>query len=202
MWSEMTTDVGNSARLGSVLVVSEKADHTDIFKSAFADRLQKSISLREFISPDFVLPGRETLIVLDCDRVTEQILACLHALHTSRPCPVIVFAETGDAATAQATMRAGASACVIDGLQAHRVETLAAIALERFRQSEEIRTELHKTKESVEARKYIERAKGVLMKSRGITEDEAYRMIRSTAMKQSKTMREVAESILSIADIF
>lgn len=198
----MSSDLKSSLLTQSVLIVSSDTDHVAMFRSVFSDGQSRCIVFQDFVAPEFTLPDEGALIILDCQIVTDQIIACLEALQQSRPCAVLVFAEQGDAASAQSTMRAGASACVIDGLQPHRIEALAAIALERFRQSQEIREELQKTRDSIEARKFIERAKGVLMKSRGISEDEAYRLIRSAAMKQSRSMKEVSESILSVADIF
>ena len=76
------------------------------------------------------------------------------------------------------------------------------MALERFRQSDEIRRELHKTQATLESRKTVERAKGVLMDQRGLSESEAYELMRKTAMKQARPLREVAESILSVSEFW
>lgn len=187
---------------GPIVIVYEETDHSDLLRKVFPDREVNTVPLSEFVRPDFVFPDRELLVIVDCARITDEILVCIEALQLTHPSPVLVFTETGDAATAQAALRAGASSCVFDGLQAHRIEVLVAVTIERFRQSREMQDELKRTRDAVEARKFIERAKGILMKSRSIPEDEAYRMIRSTAMKQSKSMREVAESILAVADIF
>ncbi|MAP95800.1 MAG: hypothetical protein CMK07_12690 [Ponticaulis sp.] len=142
-----------------------------------------------------------TLLVLDCDELGEAELRTLRHLQDNKPCAVLVLARTGTPEAAQQALRNGASTCVIDGFQPHRFDALAAITRERFLQSSQLKQELEKAKNSLEARKIIDRAKGRLMDDRGLTEPEAYEMLRKTAMKQSRSIREIAESVLLVADI-
>ena len=141
------------------------------------------------------------LVIFDCLTLSDEVINAVQKLQAAHPVAVLIFADHGDAAHAQAAMRAGASACVIDGLQAHRLESIVAIAVERYRLSCEMHLALKKTQETLAARKIIDKAKGILMEQRGLRESEAYELIRQSAMAQSRTMREVSESVLMVAGI-
>ena len=90
---------------------------------------------------------------------------------------------------------------VVDGLVAARVPTLIEVTMERFKLSEALRNELLKSQEELAARKVIERAKGLLMDKKQLNEQEAYRTLRELAMRQSKPIKDVAETLLMYSDI-
>ena len=185
----------------SVVIVSFGTAHFDVFSKAFADSAFSIIYRDAFLKGHFSGFSEETLLIIDCDIISDDMLDQIAALQQRSPCPVLIFAGNGEAQDAQNALRAGATSCVIDGLQPHRVSTLAAIARERFLQSRKLQVELAETKGTLEARKVIDRAKGLMMEQRGLKESEAYELLRKTAMKQSKTMREVAESYLALSGL-
>lgn len=115
--------------------------------------------------------------------------------------PIVVFEENADNAEAKRAVRAGASAYIVDGLSTSRVRSIVEVAMERFRLTDTLHQELQKSKEDLAARKTIERAKGLLMERRGLSEQEAYNALRKTAMGQGKSIRDVAEAILSISNL-
>lgn len=115
--------------------------------------------------------------------------------------PIVVFEDSVDGSRAKRAVRAGASAYIVDGLSKSRIRPIVEVAIERFRLTDTLHQELQKSKEDLAARKTIERAKGLLMERRGLSEQEAYDALRKTAMAQGKPIREVADTILSISNL-
>ena len=113
-----------------------------------------------------------------------------------------MFVEKGDGAVAKEAVRAGVSGYIVDGLSQDRVQPVLEIAIERFRMFDALWKDLEKSKADLEARKSIERAKGILMQRRQISENDAYVAMRNMAMKQGKPLKEIADNILSVALLF
>ena len=93
------------------------------------------------------------------------------------------------------------SAYVVDGLQAERLKPIMDAAIARFQIVRQMRTELAETRRALEERKVIDRAKGVLMKARGVGEEEAYALLRKTAMDQGRKVADVAEALVTASDL-
>lgn len=115
--------------------------------------------------------------------------------------PVAMFVDSTDEALSTAAIEAGVSAYVVDGLQAQRVKPIMDAAIVRFRMFQRMRTELAETKKALEERKVIDRAKGMLMRARGIGEDEAYALLRKAAMDQGKRVADVAQALVTAAGL-
>jgi response regulator NasT len=141
------------------------------------------------------------LIIIDCDAPDRDTIENLRTVARENPKPIVMFVEDGDGTLAREAIRAGVSAYIVDGLTEARVKPVLEVAIERFRLVNELRQELEKSKADLAARKVIEKAKGILMKQRGLPENDAYAAMRSMAMKQGKPLKEVAENIISVADL-
>ncbi|WP_434289179.1 ANTAR domain-containing response regulator [Celeribacter sp. SCSIO 80788] len=115
--------------------------------------------------------------------------------------PVAMFVDSTDEALSTAAIEAGVSAYVVDGLKAQRVKPIMDAAIVRFRMFQRMRTELAETKKALEERKVIDRAKGMLMRARGIGEDEAYALLRKAAMDQGKRVADVAQALVTAAGL-
>lgn len=115
--------------------------------------------------------------------------------------PVALFVDRSDAGLSAAAIEAGLSAYVVDGLTPARVKPVLDAAIARFRMMQRMRTELAETKRALEDRKVIDRAKGLLMRARGIPEDEAYALLRKTAMDQGRRVADVAEALVTAAGL-
>ncbi|MAI90579.1 ANTAR domain-containing response regulator [Ponticaulis sp.] len=185
----------------SVVVVSLGGAPVDAVLSAFPENTCSTLSSTAFLSGHFSGFSSSTLLIISAADVSEDMLLRVKDLQSTSPCPVLIFAATASPEMAQNALRSGASSCVIDGLQPHRVETLAAISRERFEQNRALKQELEQTRGTLETRKIIDRAKSLIMEQRGLKESEAYELLRKTAMNQSKSMREVAESFLTVSGI-
>jgi response regulator NasT len=102
---------------------------------------------------------------------------------------------------ARAAIEAGVSAYVVDGFQPERVMPILETAIARFQMVRQMRTELVETRRALEERKVIDRAKGLLMKAKGIDEEAAYAILRKTAMDQGRRVADVAEALVTAAGL-
>ena len=115
--------------------------------------------------------------------------------------PVAMFVDRSDGALTKAAIEAGVSAYVVDGLRPARIKPVLDAAIARFHMVHRMRVELETTRRALEERKVIDRAKGVLMKARGIDEDAAYALLRRAAMDQGKRVAEVAGALVTAAGL-
>lgn len=93
------------------------------------------------------------------------------------------------------------SAYIVDGLKKERIKPILDLCISRFNAFSKLQDELDRTKSALEDRKILDRAKGLLMKAKGLTEEEAYVLIRSTAMREKKKIGEIAQSIITAAEL-
>jgi response regulator NasT len=112
-----------------------------------------------------------------------------------------MFVDRSDSESIRAAVQAGVSAFVVDGLSPERVRPILEVAIARFKEFQALRRELETARSTLEDRKVIERAKGILMKSRGLTEDEAFRLLRKIAMDRKLRLIAVAREIVGVAEI-
>jgi len=147
----------------------------------------------ELISPD--------VIVIDIETPNRDMLEHLFQLTRSVRKPIAMFVDRSDTLSIEAAVEAGVSAYVVDGLKKERVKPILDMAVSRFKAFSRLQQELADAKSALEERKIIERAKGILMKSRQLSEDEAYALLRQTAMNEKKKLADIAQSIVMAAAI-
>lgn len=115
--------------------------------------------------------------------------------------PVAMFVDRSDDGLSAAAIEAGVSAYVVDGMEPRRLKPILDAAIARFRMFQRMRAELAEAKRALEERKVIDRAKGMIMRSRGIGEDEAYALLRKRAMDQGRRVADVAEALVTAAGL-
>ena len=93
------------------------------------------------------------------------------------------------------------SAYVVNGLRKERVKPILDLAITRFNAFHRLQRELEETRNALAQRKAVERAKGILMKSKSISEDEAYSLLRKAAMSQNRKIVDIAESLVLAAGL-
>ena len=120
-------------------------------------------------------------------------------LGTLAPCPFIMFTSDGDAAKIDRASDSGVHAYVVDGYAKHRLLSIIQVARARFRHEQVLKEELVGLSQRFEERKLVDRAKGVLMRSRGVTEDEAFELLRSLAMRSRQRIGVVAQSVIDMS---
>lgn len=115
--------------------------------------------------------------------------------------PIAMFVDQSDAATIQAAVDAGVSAYVVDGLKRERIQSILDLTVSRFNAFTKLERELEAAKEALVERKVIERAKGMLMRQKGISEDEAYSLMRQKAMNEKRKLIDIAQSVVTAASL-
>jgi two-component system, response regulator / RNA-binding antiterminator len=141
------------------------------------------------------------VLIVDLDLPDRDTIEQLRVATRERPRPIVMFVDQSDNSMMHAAIEAGVSAYVVDGLNGARVRPILDVAVARFKAFEALRQELDQTKSQLAERKLIDRAKGILMRAKGISEEEAYDRMRKTAMKEQKKLVEIAQSILTAADM-
>jgi response regulator NasT len=94
------------------------------------------------------------------------------------------------------------SAYIVGGLRKDRVKNILDLCISRFNAFSRLQNELDRTRSALEERKVIDRAKGILMKVKNLSEESAYALLRKTAMNENKKIVEVAQSVITAAELF
>ena len=144
---------------------------------------------------------RPDLIIIDMDSPDRDTLEHLGTLHRSNPKPVLMFADASDRDTMRAAIRAGVSAYVVDGFSAGRLRSVMELAIAQFEEYQGLREELQDARAKLADRRDIERAKGLLMRRRRVTEDEAHRALRKMAMDRNLTLGDAARALISALEL-
>ena len=141
------------------------------------------------------------LLVIGVDLPDELTLENLSQLNQRAPRPVVVFAEKNAPKMIQSAVKAGVSAYIVDNIQPQRFRSIIEIAMARFNEFNGMRIELEDTKSKLADRKLLERAKGLLMEKKGISEPQAYQQLRKMAMDKGVTLSLVAENIIDVFEM-
>lgn len=183
-----------------ILLVDQDAARSAILEQALHDAGHQVVArikhghnlLRELkeCQPDIIImdleaPGRDTL---------EQ----MREISRDHPKPIILFSNKRDSDYIRQAVQAGVSAYVVDGLSQERVMPIVEVAMARFREFEALKRELQETKTQLADRKVVDKAKGILMQRKGLSEDEAYQLLRKTAMSRNMRIADVARTLLAL----
>ncbi|WP_172300411.1 ANTAR domain-containing response regulator [Pseudoruegeria sp. HB172150] len=141
------------------------------------------------------------VVLIDIENPSRDMLEELTLASGPLERPVAMFVDRSADGLTDAAIEAGVSAYVVDGLKPDRVKPVLDAAIARFRMFQRMRTELAETKRALEERKVIDRAKGMLMKAKGLNEEEAYALLRKTAMDQGRRVADVAQALVTAAGL-
>jgi two-component system, response regulator / RNA-binding antiterminator len=144
---------------------------------------------------------RPDLVLIDLASPSRDMLEELATATGPTERPVAMFVDRSDPGMTRAAIEAGLSAYVVDGLRPERIRPILDAAIARFHMVSRIRNELAATKAALEERKVIDRAKGLVMRAKGLGEDEAYAFLRKAAMDQGKRLADVAQALVTAAEI-
>jgi two-component system, response regulator / RNA-binding antiterminator len=142
------------------------------------------------------------IIVIDLENPSRDILEQMFQVSRAVRRPIAMFVDQSDAASIQASVDAGVSAYIVDGLKKERVKPILDLCISRFNAFAKLQDELDRTKSALEERKVIDRAKGILMNAKNLSEEAAYTLLRKTAMNKNKKIAEVAQSVVTAAELF
>ena len=141
------------------------------------------------------------VILIDLENPSRDILEQMFQVSRAVRRPIAMFVDQSDADSIQQSVDAGVSAYIVDGLKKERIKPILDLCISRFNAFSKLQDELDRTKSALEDRKILDRAKGLLMKAKGLTEEEAYVLIRSTAMREKKKIGDIAQSIITAAEL-
>ncbi|MBO6896670.1 MAG: ANTAR domain-containing protein [Shimia sp.] len=141
------------------------------------------------------------LVLVDVANPSRDAIDALTLASSPLERPVAMFVDRSDDGLTKAAIEAGVSAYVVDGMHPDRIKPVLDAAIARFHMFSRMRSELAATKRALEERKIIDRAKGILMRARNMSEDEAYALIRKTAMGQNKKIADVAQALVTASEL-
>ncbi|MFC6487858.1 ANTAR domain-containing response regulator [Nitratireductor sp. GCM10026969] len=182
----------------SVLVIDENKVRAAIIEAGLREAGHERVTLVhdvdavarriEEVSPD--------VIVIDLENPNRDVLENMFNLSRAVKRPIAMFVDRSDETMIAAAVEAGVSAYVVDGLRQERVKPILDMAISRFNAYSRMARELEEARNELQSRKLVDRAKGILMRSKGISEEEAYALLRRTAMNQNRKLSEIAQSLI------
>lgn len=187
----------------TILVIDENAVRAAIIEEGLreAGHLRVTVAhemngiarIIETLAPD--------VIIIDIENPNRDMMEHLFQLTRTVSRPIAMFVDRSDTAAIEAAVDAGVSAYIVDGLRKERVKPILDMAVSRFNAFSRLQRELAEARSQLGERKVIERAKGILMKMRGLSEEEAFTLLRQTAMNEKKKLADIAQSVVTAAGL-
>ena len=186
-----------------ILLVDQNADRAAILEEGLRDAGCRHITIvREMHSlMRRILEVDPDVIFIDLENPNRDVLEQMFQVSRSVRRPIAMFVDQADTESIHRAVQSGVGAYVVDGLHKDRVKTILDTAVGHFNTFNKLREELERANQALEDRKLIERAKGILMKERGVTESEAYGLLRTAAMNENRRLIDVARSVVSAAGL-
>lgn len=178
------------SRAGDICAGLALAGHQVVAVLASTDDLAGEVSR---IRPDVIL--------IDTEAPSRDTLEHLATMGRDMPRAVIIFAQESDDETIRRAIGAGVAAYVVDGLEPSRFKPVIDVAVARFEAHQALKQELVEATKKLSDRKLVDRAKGILMKSRGLDEDAAYAALRRLAMDRSQPLVAAAKDVVELAKL-
>lgn len=186
-----------------ILIIDENVVRASILEDGLREaghtRVTVISAMRELLRQ--IVEADPDVIFIDLENPNRDVLEQMFQVSRSVRRPIAMFVDRSDTAAIEAAIDAGVSAYVVDGLRKERVKPILDMTISRFNAFNRLREELDRAKQALEDRKVIEKAKGILMKSRQIPEEEAYALLRKTAMNESRRVAEVAAGLVMAAQL-
>lgn len=181
-----------------VMLVDDQVDRAALVETALADHgfcvvanLPNASGLLNQIGTH--LPD---IIIMDLESPDRDILESLSFVNNHHPIPVVMFSEDQSQQFMQQAVDAGVSAYMTQSIEPGRVKTAIDLAMVQFKQHQALKQALHDTQAQLEARKRIERAKGLLMATQKFTEQQAHKHLRDLAMRERWRLEQAADNLI------
>lgn len=187
----------------TVLVVDENRGRSELLTQAIIDAGHDAISMLNSgnVLSEKVAELSPDVIIIDIESPDRDTLEQMRTISRDNPKPVVMFSDDNKPESIKEAIEAGVSAYVIDGLNDKRIQSLMDVAIARFKEYQTLKDELNQVKNTLEERKVIDRAKGILMKHRNCSENEAYQLLRKSAMQSNQRMIDVARNLIASVDL-
>ncbi|WP_245444174.1 ANTAR domain-containing response regulator [Microvirga sp. KLBC 81] len=141
------------------------------------------------------------VIIIGIENPSRDVLEQMFQVSKLVSRPVAMFVDHSDEGMIQAAVEAGVSAYVVDGLRKERVKAIVDMAVSRYNAFDRLQRELVAARSELASRKIIDRAKGILMRTRQLSEEEAYGLLRQTAMNEKRKLVDIAQSVITAASL-
>ncbi len=187
----------------TVLLIEERPKASSMLKKALIDfsyHVTKHLSFEDNIIEEIDLCNPNVLI-LSTDLPSGTMLKDLAEINQLLPLPIVIFAENDSPNVIQNAINSGVSAYVVNEILPQRIKSIISVANERFKAVQSLRNELKQVKSQLESRKHIERAKGLIMQKKQLSENEAYGALRKMAMDQGCSLAMVAKNIIDVCEL-
>lgn len=148
-----------------------------------------------------VARAQPDVVIIDLESPDRDTLEGMRRIGEEQPRPIVMFVDESDLDSIQDAVRAGVAAYVVKGASAERVRPVIDVAIARFREHQALKDEIRAMRTSLEDRKVVERAKGILMDKRGVGEAEAYQTLRKMAMDRNVRLAEVAQRVIEMQEL-
>jgi response regulator NasT len=198
---QVAQNAAMTEHLPSVLIIDENMTRASIIEaglSAAGHSKVTVISEMHGIAAKIALHEPD-VIVIDLENPNRDMLENIFQLSRAVKRPIAMFVDRSEKEAMQSAIDAGVSAYVVDGLRQERVKSILDMAISRFNAFSRLERELEEARGALEQRKVIDQAKGLIMKSRGVDEDTAYKLLRKAAMNGNRKIVDVAESLVMSA---
>ena len=142
------------------------------------------------------------VIIIDTDSPDRDTLEHICVVTRDDPRPIVMFANDADSAKIREAVKAGVNAYVVNGLAEERIQPILDVAIARFAEMQALREELAATRTELEDRKTLDRAKAILIRTRNLSEPQAYEALRKRAMDSSQRIIDVARQVVDLRELF
>ena len=187
----------------SILIIDENRIRASIIESGLREAGHERVTVIHDVNEvaRTIAASAPDVIVIDLENPQRDTLEHFFSLSRAIQRPIAMFVDRSDGAMIEKAVEAGVSAYVVDGLKKERVKPILDMAISRFNAFSRLTRELEQARSELEDRKIIDQAKGILMKTRGLSEADAYSLLRSTAMNQNRRLVDIAQSLVTAASL-
>ena len=187
----------------SILVIDENRIRAAVIEAGLRDAGHERVMLIHDVTgiAARIAELEPDVIVIDLENPNRDMLENMFQLSRAVKRPIAMFVDRSDRASIEAAVDAGVSAYIVDGLRQERVKPILDMAVSRFNAFSRMARELEEARGELQSRKQVDKAKRILMQSRGLSEEAAYALLRKTAMNQNRKISEIADSLITAAGL-
>ena len=186
-----------------VLLVNDTNKQVGRLRTAL---IQSGCEVVEEVTSALMIPKRVAelkadVVIIDTESPSRDVLEQICVVTQDEPRPIVMVSEDTQPAAIKAAIKAGVSAYVVEDIDVARLSAVLEVAQARFEQDQALMSQIRQAESKLNERKVVERAKGILMQLRGMTESEAYHAMRKMAMDRNIRIVDVAQKLLAMNDL-
>lgn len=187
----------------SILVIDENAIRASIIEAGLREAGHANVQVLADVTSVARRIGEiaPDVVIIDLENPNRDTLEHFFSLSKAIRRPIAMFVDRSDRTMIEKAVEAGVSAYVVDGLKKERIKPILDMAVSRFNAFARLSRELEEARSELEDRKIIDKAKGILMQTRGLTEADAYQLMRKAAMNQNRRMVDIAQSLITASEL-